>query len=73
MAGRFAELRCIDNNEVITEATHYEFLYHLQQAILLALREGERLNAVQLRFAMEKLNRQRRERAKKLLDGKEPG
>lgn len=73
MARKLPQLQEIISNEPITGENHYDFLWHLQNALLLALREGERLNAVQLRFAMEKLNRQRRERAKKLLDGKEPG
>ena len=67
MAGRFAELRCIDNNEAITQETHYEFLYHLQRAMLLALRERGRLNAMQYRHAEEKLKQQRRNRAKEIL------
>ena len=67
MARQFAELQRIDNNEVITKETHYEFLYHLKKALLLALRERGRINAMQYRHAEELLKRQRRERAKMIL------
>ena len=68
MARQFAELERIDNNEAITKETHYEFLYHLQSAMLLALREQRRLNAMQHRQAEEKLKQQRRDRAKNILE-----
>ena len=68
MARRFAELQRIEGNEAITKETHYEFLYHLQSALLLALREQGRLNAMQHRHAEEKLTQQRRERAKRILE-----
>ena len=68
MAKRFAELQRIDNDEVITKETHYEFLYHLQNAILLALREQGRLTAMQYRYAEEALKQQRRERARGILE-----
>ena len=68
MARRFAELQRIDDNEAITKETHYEFLYHLQSVMLLALREQGTLNAMQYRHAEEKLKRQRRDRAKKILE-----
>ena len=68
MARRFAELQHIENNEEITKETQYEFLYHLQSAMLLALREQGRLDVMQHRHAEEKLKRQRRNRAKKILE-----
>lgn len=68
MARQFAELERIDNNEAITKETHYEFLYHLQSAMLLALREQGRLGAMQHRQAEEKLKQQRRDRAKNILE-----
>ena len=68
MARRFAELQRIENNEEITKETHYEFLYHLQSAMLLALREQGRLSAMQHRHAEEKLKQQRRDRAKNILE-----
>ena len=68
MARQFAELQRIDNNETITKETHYEFLYHLQSAVLLALRERGRLGAMQYRHAEEKLKKQRRDRAKNILE-----
>lgn len=66
MVRKFAELQRIDNNEVITKETHYEFLYHLQSAILLVFREQGRLNAMQYRHAEEKLKQQRRDRARNI-------
>ena len=71
MERRFAELQRIDNNEAITKENHYEFLYHLESAMLLALREQGRLGAMQYRHAEEKLKQQRRDRAKKILKKEE--
>ena len=71
MARQFAELQRIDNNEVITKETHYEFLYHLQSALLLALREQGRLNIMQYRHAEEKLKEQRRNLAKNTSEQRE--
>ena len=68
MVRRFAVLRHIDGNEAITKDTNYEFLYHLQSAVLLALREQGRLNAMQYRHSLEKLKQQRRDRAKNILE-----
>ena len=67
MDRRFAKLQRIDNNEVIKNDTHSEFLYHLQNTLLLALREQGRLNAMQHRHAEEKLKKQRRDRAQNIL------
>lgn len=67
MEKQFAKLHRIDNNEAITKETHYDFLRHLQSAILLALREQGRLTAMQYRHAEEALQQQRRERARNLL------
>ena len=67
MKRQFANLQHIDNNEAITKETNYEFLYHLQSAMLLALREQGRLDVMQHRHAEEKLKQQRRNRAKKIL------
>ena len=67
MKRQFANLQHIDNNEAITKETNYEFLYHLQSAMLLALREQGRLDVMQHRHAEEKLKQQRRNRAKKFL------
>ena len=68
MARKFSELQRIDNDEVITQETHYEFLYHLQSAMLLALHEQGKLNVMQYRHAEEKLKQQRRDRAKNILE-----
>ena len=67
MTKQFAQLQHIDNNEAITEENHYEFLYHLHSALLLALQEQGRLNTIQHRHAEEKLKQQRRNRAKNIL------
>lgn len=61
-------LQFIENDQWITKEEQYPFLHHLQRSLLLALRERGRLNAMQYRYAEERLNRQRRERAKKLLE-----
>ena len=67
MKRQFANLLRIDNNEAIRKETHHEFLYHLQNAMLLALREKGMLNTMQYRHAEEKLKQYRKERAKELL------
>ena len=67
MTRQFAKIQRIDNNEKITKETHYEFLYHLQSAMLLALREQGRLNTMQHRHAEEMLKQQRGDRARNLL------
>ena len=59
-------LQHIENNEAITNETHYEFLFHLEHALLLALREHGTLTAMQYRRAEERLTQQRRDRAKRL-------
>ena len=68
MTRQFAKLQRIDNNEAITKDTHYEFLYHLQSAMLLALREQGKLSAMQHRHAEEKLKQQRCNRTKNILE-----
>ena len=67
-ARKVPKLQSIENNEAITKETHYDFLYHLQSAMLLALREQGRLNAMQHRHAEEKLKQQRRDRARSILE-----
>ena len=63
MTKMFAKLDRIEHNELITMESHYEFLYQLQHALLLALREQGRLSPMQYRYAEEKLRQQRKERA----------
>lgn len=65
MARKFAKLQRIDNDHKITKDTDYEFLYHLQNGLLLALKEQGRLNEMQYRTAEERLKQQRRDRARK--------
>ena len=67
MERRFSELQRIAENETITEETHYEFLCHLQWALLLALREQGRLSAMQYHYAEERWKQQRIARAKDIL------
>lgn len=66
MERKFAELQRIDHDEEVTKENHYEFLYQLQNALLLGLKDQGRLNSMQYRHAAEKLNAQRQERAKKI-------
>lgn len=63
MARNFAKLQRIDHNREITEKTDNAFLYGLQRALLLALREQGRLNARQYLHGEEALKRQCRERS----------
>ena len=66
MTGKFAKLQRIDNNHPITKGTDEAFLQELQKALLLALREQGRLNALQYRRGEELLKDQRRERVRAL-------
>ena len=66
MARHLPVLLGIENNEKITQENNYEFLYHLQRALLLALHERGRLGAMAYHHAAENLDCQRRERARKL-------
>lgn len=58
---RFAILSHIEHNEPITCENNYEFLYHLQHTLLLALREQGHLTPMQHRYAEEMLKKQRRD------------
>ena len=60
-----AVLRYVENDRRITEEQDAKFLYLLQNAVLLALKEAGRLNEMQYRYAEEKLKTQRRENAVK--------
>ena len=66
MGTQFASLQSIEGDHKITKETDYEFLYHLQNALLLALKEQGRLTATQYRYAEEKLKQQRRDWARKM-------
>lgn len=65
MERRLAKLQRIDGDHPITKETDAEFLYQLQNALLLSLRERERLSPMQHRHAQEKLKQQRRDRMKR--------
>lgn len=62
---KYAKLDRIEHKEPITKESHYEFLYQLQHALLLALREQGQLSPMQLRHAEEKLKQRRRDRARR--------
>lgn len=63
---QFAALQRIDHNRKITQEDDREFLYNLENALLLALLEDGTLNQMQYRQASEKLKRQRREQRKEI-------
>lgn len=65
MAKKYAKLDRIAHNEPITEENHDQFLWQLQTALLLALREQGRLSPMEYRQAEEALRKQRREGAKR--------
>lgn len=70
---QFAVLCQIKNDYRITKDTEAEFLYHLQNGLLLTLKEQGRLNAMQYRYAEEKLRSQHRDRVKKIMKKGESG
>ena len=57
---QYAALQRIENDHEITRETDREFLYNLENALLLALLEDGTLTQMQYRQASEKLKRQRR-------------
>ena len=61
---QFGTLYRIDANECITFEKHYDFLYHVQLSLLLALKDLGSLDIMQYRHAVEKLKQQRQDRAK---------
>lgn len=68
MQKKFSVLQKIDYDRQITREEDTPFLYHLQKALLLALREQGRLHPMEHRQAEEALNRQRRERIGNMQD-----
>jgi len=65
MSKQYSLLLKIDNNTEITQEKSYIFLFHLQNALLLALRDRGRLTHMQYRHAEEMLRKQRRDLAKR--------
>ena len=59
MTAKFARLQRIEDGRPGED--QQEFLHHLQLALLLGLRDRERLTAAQYRRAAERLYRQQRE------------
>ena len=68
MKKRFATLQQIqnNNNRKITKDTDIEFMYHLEHALLLALKERGILNYMQWKEAERELLKQHRNRAREL-------
>ena len=66
MGKRFAVLTKIEDDYKITAETDLQFLYHVQHALLLALRERGTISTVQYWKADEALRKQRREFAKRV-------
>ena len=58
MKRKYSKLESIENDHPITKENEGEFLYNLQNGLLLALREQGILNLMQYRHAVEKLRRQ---------------
>lgn len=58
-------LQGVQYDRPITEETSPEFLFLLQQSLLLALREQGTLDQIQYARAQERLERQRHDRAAK--------
>ena len=63
---QYAALQRIENDHKITRETDREFLYDLENALLLALLEDGTLTQMQYRQASEKLKRQRRKQKNNL-------
>ena len=63
---KFAVLQNIENDRKITREENREFIYNLENALLLALLEDGTLTQMQYRQASEKLKRQRREQRKEI-------
>ena len=61
---QFCTLYQIEYNECITYEKHFDFLYHIQLSLLLAIKELGSLDSMQYRHAEEKLKQQRQDRAK---------
>lgn len=59
MLRKIPELIKIDYDHMITKESDEEFMYHLQEALLLTLKEQGRLNTMQYRYAADKLKTQK--------------
>ena len=67
MALKFSKLLKIEGDREIRKDTDYDCWYHLEQGLLLALRESGTLNAMQYRMTEEALREQRAQRARRLM------
>ena len=66
MGKRFAVLTKIENDHKITVETDFQFIYHVQHALLLALREKGTISIMQYRQADDALRKQKTEMIKQL-------
>ena len=66
MGKRFAVLTKIENDHKITAETDFQFIYHLQHVLLLALKERGTISTMQYRQADELLRKQRTEFTKRV-------
>ena len=66
MEKKFAKLKRVDNNRPVTRERDEAFLFELEKALVLALREQGRLNALQYRRGEELLKDRRQERVRAL-------
>ncbi len=57
MNGNYDKPERIDNDHTISDKTDHEFLFHLQNCLLLALHEQNALNMIQLRYAQKELQK----------------
>ena len=66
MDKEFSQLIEILDDQRICKDTNYEAYYHLEQVLLLALKDSGTLSAVQYHLAEQALKHQRAERARKI-------
>ena len=64
MKRQFAHLLAIEQDQAIRKDTNSEAWHHLQQGLLLALRDSGTLSATQYRLALEDLKAARGRKAK---------
>ena len=64
MKRQFAHLLAIEQDQPVRRDTHSEAWHHLQQGLLLALRDSGTLSATQYRLAQEDLKAARGRKAK---------
>ena len=68
MGKRFAVLTKIEDDHKVTAETDFQFIYHLQHVLLLALKERGTISTMQYRKADEALRKQRTEFTKRVYE-----